>query len=417
MTFGSALGATALAYVGADAALDRGWDPYPLLVRPLLMRLEAERAHAFAIWCASHGWMPRAPVHRRGSAAEPSWDRGRPAMLHSVVWHRPFLTPIGLAAGFDKDAEAVDAMLGAGFGFVEVGSVTPRPQPGNARPRLFRLLPDRAIINRMGFNSAGAKVVAQRLAARQEDERHQPHSETSWRRWRPPWHPGIVGVNLGKNRDTAPEQAVDDYLAGLRLLGPYADYVVVNVSSPNTPGLRDMQAQHTLRQLLQRVKEERDRMSWLSHRFGKPPLLVKVSPDLSEAEMRGIAEVVLQVGIDGIVVGNTSVRRPASLQSPPALVDEPGGLSGPPIAEWSTQALRRFYRLTGGKVPLVGVGGISSGADAYAKIRAGASLVQLYTALVYDGPFLVQRMERELEECLERDGFRHISEAVGADHR
>lgn len=406
MTAGLAYGSTVL-------AAQYGYDPYKMVMQPILLRLEPETAHAFALMAAAHGILPRSPLHWRGSDAMPYWDRGPPSQLHTVVWGRPFVTPIGLAAGFDKDATAIDGMLDLGFGFVEAGSVTPLPQPGNDRPRVFRLMNDAAIINRMGFNSEGGEVVAKRLAERRD--RHERREREPL--FRAPWHPGIVGINLGKNRSTSDEDASSDYVTGLRMLGSFADYLVVNVSSPNTPGLRGLQDKEKLFDLLSHVKHERDSMNWDGHRFGKPPLLVKVAPDLQDGEIRDIAQVVLRVGIDGIVVGNTSVERPSTLQSDVSLIKELGGLSGPPIMEHSTRVLKSFYRATAGKVPLVGVGGISSGSDVYAKIRAGASLVQLYTALVYQGPLLVQRLEKELEECLANDGFYHVSDAVGADNR
>jgi dihydroorotate dehydrogenase len=281
-------------------------------------------------------------------------------------------------------------MLRFGFGFVEIGSVTPRPQPGNPRPRLFRLPEDGAVINRLGFNSAGHAVAAANLAGRAALRR------------------GIVGVNLGKNRDSADAEA--DYAAGVAALGPHADYLVINVSSPNTPGLRALQEPAALRRLIDAVTAARQQA--LPAR--PPPLLLKIAPDLTAADRGDIAEVALAGGIEGLIVSNTTIARPARLRSRHAR--ESGGLSGRPLFAPSTELLRDMHRLTGGRLPLVGVGGIASGSNAYAKIRAGASLVQLYTALIYQGPGLVGRLKRELAACLRADGFRSLGEAVGADH-
>jgi dihydroorotate dehydrogenase len=276
-----------------------------------------------------------------------------------------------------------DAMLRLGFGFVEVGTVTPRPQPGNPRPRLFRLDQDRAVINRMGFNSGGLDLAADRLSRRTGS--------------------GIVGVNLGKNRDST--DAAADYEKGIRRMAPLADYLVVNISSPNTPGLRDLQARSALDALLRRLTAARDTTG------RRVPLLVKVAPDLSPAECSDIAEVALDSGIDGLIIANTTVERPAGLVSRHA--SESGGLSGRPLFAPSTAILADIYRLTRGRLPLIGVGGVASAADAYAKIRAGASLVQLYTALVFDGPALIGRIKQELAEFVRRDGFASVAEAVG----
>lgn len=315
-------------------------------------------------------------------------------ILQTRLWGRTFANPLGLAAGFDKDAEAVDALLGLGFGFVEVGSVTPRPQPGNPRPRLFRLRADGAVINRMGFNSAGADAAARRLARSQKGQGRRA---------------GILGINLGKNKDST--DAAADYCTGVSKLGAFADYLVVNVSSPNTPGLRALQEAAALRQILSAVLETRRQC--LAGR--EPPLLVKIAPDLHEADLAAIADVVLDIGIDGIIVSNTTVQRPASLRS--ARAKETGGLSGKPLFTLSTEVLGRVYRLTQGRVPLIGVGGIASGADALAKIRQGASLVQLYTALVYGGPSLIGTIRRDLADRLRTEGFASVGEAVGSAHR
>ncbi len=355
-------------------------DLYPL-AGPLLFRFDPETAHGLTIKALKTGLVPPA----RGKD-EPS--------LHTRVWGLDFTNPVGLAAGFDKNAEVVDAMLNLGFGFVEPGSVTPRPQPGNPRPRLFRLVEQRAVINRMGFNNEGLEAFAQRLERRRAAARRAP---------------GIVGANLGKNKDTV--DAADDYVIGVRRLASLVDYLVVNVSSPNTPGLRALQGRDPLRALLERVLEARAACGLTRN----PPLLLKIAPDLTVEDKRDIAAVALESGIDGLIVSNTTISRPDGI--PAAMRSEAGGLSGAPLFEPSTSVLREIYALTGGKLPIVGVGGVATGEDAYAKIRAGASLVQLYSAMVYAGPAVVHRIRRELAELLRRDGFRSVAEAVGADLR
>jgi len=312
-------------------------------------------------------------------------------LLTTRVWGLLFPNPIGLSAGFDKDAEVYRAMLRLGFGFVEVGSITPRPQAGNPKPRVFRLPEDAAVINRLGFNSAGLAAAVSNLRQRQAGR------------------VGVVGINIGKNRDSA--DAAADYAAGTAVLAPLADYLVINVSSPNTPGLRALQETAALREVVARVQTAR--ATAVTNR--PPPLLLKIAPDLAPAEAGEVAEVALAGGVDGLIIGNTTISRPPSLRSRHAA--EGGGLSGRPLFSLSTDLLRAVYRLTGGRLPLVGVGGIASGADAYAKIRAGASLVQLYTALVYHGPDLVDRIKRDLATHLRADGFATVAAAVGADHR
>ena len=346
------------------------------VIGPFIRALDPETAHGLAIGALKKGWVPRPPQFEH-------------PVLRTQVWHLEFANPIGLSAGFDKHAEVVDGMLVQGFGFVEVGSVTARPQDGNPRPRLFRLTEDRAVINRMGSNSVGPAVVAERLTTRTV--------------------PGIVGVNLGKNKDS--RDVVADYVEGVRTLATCSDYLVLNVSSPNTPGLRKLQGREHLSTILRTVKEallDTD----LSPR---PPLLLKIAPDLSEKDKRDIAEAAVDVGIDGIIATNTTVDRPEGLHDRHR--SEAGGLSGRPLFGPSTTVLSEMYLLTEGKLPLIGCGGVESGAGAYAKIRAGASLVQLYSALVYHGPGLINRIKRDLVELLEADGFGSIGEAVGADHR
>jgi len=348
------------------------------LIFPLLDRIDAERAHGLAI----RGLKTGIPFGAGNASPDP-------AVLHQTVLGLTFANPLGLAAGFDKNGEVVAPMLGLGFGFVEVGTVTPLPQPGNPRPRLFRLTRDRAVINRMGFNNTGAAAMATRL--------HQ----------RPQGTHGILGINLGKNKDQT--DAAADYVAGVAALGALADYLVINVSSPNTPGLRALQERGPLAALITRVVAARDALE------RKPPLLLKIAPDLMEEERADIAAVVLESGLDGLIVSNTTVARPAGLD--PLYAGEAGGLSGRPLLEPSTALLGEMYRRLEGRLPIIGVGGVASGADAYAKIRAGASLVQLYSALVFEGPGLVRRIKTELAALLNRDGFASVAAAVGADHR
>jgi dihydroorotate dehydrogenase len=348
------------------------------LAGPLLLRLDPEAAHHLAVRVLGFGLAP--------SAAAPDAPE-----LAVRAFGLDFPNPLGLAAGFDKDAEAVAGILGLGFGFAEVGSVTPRPQPGNPRPRLFRLPADRAVINRMGFNSRGHAYVRDRLAA---FRRRHPRGRF------------LVGVNLGKNKESA--DAVADYAAGVTAFAGLADYLVVNVSSPNTPGLRVLQGRAPLEDLLGAVLGARAATGEQS------PVLLKIAPDLTEEDKRDIAEVALAVGLDGLIATNTTIARPPGLAD--SARGEPGGLSGRPLLAPSTTVLADMYRLTGGRLPLVGVGGVASGRDAYAKVRAGATLVQLYTALVYDGPGLIGRIKRELLACLKADGFKTLAEAVGADH-
>src|SRR5262245_16381352 len=344
----------------------------------ILRALPPETAHRLTVRALRAGLLARAR------------DPDDP-LLTTRVWGLIFPNPLGLSAGFDKDAEAYAALLRLGFGFVEVGSITPRPQAGNPKPRVFRLPDDEAVINRLGFNSAGLAAAVTNLRPRRIDP------------------VGIVGVNLGKNRDSA--DAAADYAAGTAALAPLADYLVINVSSPNTPGLRALQEAAALRELLARVQAAR--AAAVAER--PPPLLLKIAPDLGSADVRDIAQVALGGGVDGLIVSNTTISRPAGLRGRHAT--ESGGLSGRPLFALSTALLGEVYRLTEGRLPLIGVGGIASGADAYAKIRAGASLVQLYTALIYHGPGLVGRIKRDLAACLRADGFATVAAAVGADHR
>jgi dihydroorotate dehydrogenase len=355
-------------------------DLYPL-ARPFLRCIEPETAHRMTITALRLGLVrgPRNPDD---------------PILASEVFGISFPNPIGLAAGFDKDAEVPDAMLALGFGFAETGTVTPRPQPGNSGKRLFRLDEDEAVINRFGFNSHGLAAFAERLSERRREGRG-----------------GIVGANVGKNRDTT--DAAADYVACVEALGGLADYLVVNLSSPNTPRLRALQARAEMEDLLTRLMEARRRTA--PDRSRPPPLLAKVGPDLGEHELRDIAEVALKHGIDGLIVGNTTVDRPPTLRSPDR--NAQGGLSGRPLMAPSTACLSAMFQYIEGAIPIIGCGGVASGADAYSKIKAGAALVQLYSAMVFQGPKLVTRIKRELAAMLRADGFASVSDAVGADHR
>ena len=350
------------------------FDPYSL-VKPLIGLLNPETAHDIVIGTLRTGLVP-------------SPEMFESPLLKQTVWGRSFLNPVGLAAGFDKNAQVVNPMLEQGFGFVEVGTVTPQPQIGNARPRLFRLSKDKAIINRLGFNNNGMEDIACRL-------------EASSRK-------GIVGVNLGKNKDT--RDAIGDYRKGVLRFSQMADYLAINVSSPNTMGLRSLQRKEVLLDLLEAVLQARSEVTPKS----PPPLLLKIAPDLSDKDRSDIAEVALKTGIDGIIATNTTIERPRSLLD--ANAKQSGGLSGQPLLDPSTHVLSEMYKLTAGKIPLIGVGGVSSGADAYAKIRAGATLIQLYSAMVFHGPAYVQLIKRDLARHLAADGFSTISQAIGSDH-
>ena len=338
------------------------------LLRPLAFALDAETAHRATIG-ALKLLPPRAPPKFSSSLAI------EVAGLH-------FPSPVGLAAGFDKDAEVADAMLGLGFGFVEVGTVTPRPQTGNPKPRLFRLTEDQAVINRMGFNNAGQAAALERLRRRKRQ--------------------GIVGVNIGANKDSA--DRIADYAAGVRTMAPVSDYLTINISSPNTPGLRGLQDEGALAELLGAVQEARVEDG--------PPIFLKVAPDLEPGDAKRIVRVAIDSQIDALIVANTTVSRPA-LRS--LLAGEAGGLSGVPLGPLALEALRDFRVASGGAIPLIAAGGIASADDAWARICAGASLVQLYSALVYQGPGLARRIADGLAERLRATGMASISEAVGSE--
>jgi dihydroorotate dehydrogenase len=313
-------------------------------------------------------------------------------VLATSVWGLDFRNPVGLSAGFDKGAEVPDAMLAAGFGFVEAGTVTPLPQPGNPKPRMFRLSADDAAINRLGFNGAGLAPYVGRISKRGKGL-------------------GPFGANIGKNKVT--EDGAADYEIGIEAVAPYADYLVANISSPNTPGLRAMQGREILADMIDRVLKARARA--VPDADKRPPLIVKIAPDLDDGERADIAAVILDTGVDGLTVANTTIQRPSEMTD--SQTHEAGGLSGAPLFPIALEIIGDMYSRTDGKVPIIGCGGVASGADAYAMIRAGASLVQLYTALVFHGPGLIPRIKRELTELLKQDGFASVKDAVGSGQK
>jgi dihydroorotate dehydrogenase len=345
------------------------------LIRPVLNLLPPELAHAVTVGALRLGL--------GGDARRPD-----DPILASSCFGLAFSNPLGLAAGFDKNAKVIRQSLQMGFGFSEFGTVTPQPQKGNPHPRIFRLPAQRAVINRLGFNNQGLDSVGRQVTAL------STRGDI----------PGRFGGNIGRNKDSP--DAVADYVTGASRLSPFVDYLTVNVSSPNTPGLRALQSRAALTELLAAVLAARQRPI---------PVLVKIAPDLTEDELQDIAQAAIETGIAGIIVSNTTISRPDTVSGVRAA--ESGGLSGPPLFPLATDALRAMYRLTGGTVPLIGVGGIASADDAYIKIRAGASLLQLYTALIYEGPRLVTRIKTGLAARLRADGFTRLSDAVGADFR
>ena len=346
---------------------------YPLL-RPALFLIDAERAHGLALAALKL-------LDLSASVSE--------GPLAVEIAGLSFANPLGMAAGFDKDGEVPDTLLGLGFGFAEVGSITPLPQAGNPRPRLFRLREDRAVINRMGFNNGGAQAAATRLATRSG-------------------RPGVIGINIGANKDS-PDR-IADYAEMTRIMAPLASYLAVNISSPNTPGLRALQDEGALTALLDAVIDARARSIGNGGRL--PPIFLKVAPDLEPADIDAIARIAVDKHLGALIVSNTTISRPP-LRS--ALAGETGGLSGAPLRELALQRLRDFRRATGGAIPLVGVGGIATAQDAWERIRAGASLVQLYSAMVYEGPGIARSITRGLEEFMRRDGFACIADAVGSE--
>ena len=339
------------------------------LIRPALFLLDPERAHGLAI--AALKLLP---------PGKPAPDGGSLAIRVAGL---SFPNPLGMAAGFDKNAEVPDALLGVGFGFAEVGSITPLPQAGNPKPRMFRLVEDRGVINRLGFNNEGADAALRRLERRLGT-------------------PGIVGINIGANKDSA--DRIADYVAMTEVMAPLASYLAVNISSPNTPGLRALQDGAALTGLLDAVLAARGP--------SQVPVFLKVAPDLTPADIDAISRIAIDKGLAALIVSNTTISRPP-LRS--RYAGESGGLSGAPLRELAQQRLRDFRKASGGAIPLVGVGGIASAEDAWARIRAGASLVQIYSAMAFDGPDIARRIVHGLERLMKRDGFASIAEAVGSE--
>lgn len=342
------------------------------LLRPLIFRLDAERAHGLAL-----GSLKTMPSSLLSSPPRPD-----PALAVEVAGLH-FPNPVGMAAGFDKNGEVPDALLRCGFGFAELGSVTPRPQEGNPKPRLFRLVEDHAVINRMGFNNEGAAAVEARMKRRAGN-------------------PGIVGINIGANKDS--EDRIADYAGMTRIMAPYASYLAVNISSPNTPGLRALQDEAALTGLLDAVLEARGARA--------VPVFLKVAPDLEPADIDAIARIAIDKRLDALMVANTTLSRPALASRHR---DEGGGLSGAPLKALALQRLRDFRMATGSAIPLIGIGGIANADDAWERIRAGASLVQLYSAMIYEGPGIAARIAARLPALMARDGFSSIAEAVGSE--
>ena len=350
-------------------------DRFARLARPLLLAFEPERAHELTLRALETGMF--------SSLARPDDER-----LAVEIWGRKLPNPIGIAAGFDKNARVPDALIKVGFGLAEVGTVTPVPQVGNQKPRVFRLIRDRALINRLGFNNQGHLRVASRLRLRSRE--------------------GVIGVNVGANKDTS--DRVADYAEGVRFFYDLADYFMVNVSSPNTPGLRDLQAPAALDELLARVMEVRAELA--EGRGRQVPIAVKIAPDVAVEDLPAICERLEAHGVDAVAVSNTTLARPAGLD--PLVAREAGGLSGRPLFERSTIMLAKVFQLTGGRVPLIGIGGIDSGATAVQKIEAGASLVQLYTGLVYEGPGLLDDIKSALLEAIVAAGTGSVRGLTGS---
>ena len=349
-------------------------DLFPI-ARPFLHALDAEEAHNLTIFGMKTG-------------LSPCYRRKDDPVLATHAFGLDFANPVGLAAGFDKNGEVVDASLDLGFGFVEAGTVTPKPQAGNDKPRLFRLKEDKGVINRYGFNNKGLDTF---------------HKNISRRRTK-----GIFGANVGANKDAS--DRTEDYVTCIEQLYGHSDYFTVNISSPNTPGLRALQSRESLEDLIDRVQAVRDRKMDAGGLF--VPILVKIAPDLQLDDIDDITAVAVSHAVDGLIVSNTTITRPDNLKS--INKKEAGGLSGAPLMALSTETLARVYEATEGQIPLIGVGGISSGADAYEKIIHGASLVQLYSAMAYDGPGLITRIKKDLVKLLKKNGFASVSDAVGA---
>lgn len=352
---------------------------YYRVIKPILFKLDPELAHNLSIFVIKNNLVPTHKTHHYPT-------------LESDVFGIKFKNPVGLAAGYDKNAQIFNELEKFGFGFVECGTVTPKAQYGNPKPRLFRLSEDEAIINRMGFNNMGGDHFLQNI---------QKKSNSSQ----------ILGINIGKNKDT--ESEVEDYLEGLEKLYQFASYITINISSPNTKNLRNIQKSENLEKFLQEIIYKKQNLSRI---FAKDlPILLKLAPDLSFKEIEEISEILLKQKIDGVIISNTTINNKDDLIS--KLKFQTGGLSGKPLLNPSNQALKLFYKNTKGQIPIIGVGGISTGVDAYEKIKLGASLVQVYSALIYEGFYLVEKIKKELDYLLTRDGFQNISQAIGINNR
>ncbi|MCD1259098.1 quinone-dependent dihydroorotate dehydrogenase [Paenibacillus athensensis] len=363
---------------------------YSKLGKPVLFRMDPEKAHHLII----DGLSAASAVPGATQLMKAAWGVKRSPELATKLWGIDFPNPIGLAAGLDKNAKAVRGFSQIGFGFMEVGTITPKPQPGNELPRLFRLPQDEALINRMGFNNVGAEEMARNLS-------------------KVGAHTIPVAINIGKNKTTPNEMAEEDYRACIRTLFEYGDFFVVNISSPNTPDLRNLQHGNDLYRLLEAVMTEMNLQRERHGGSGKP-VLVKIAPDLSDAELELTVGTIKESGVSGIIATNTTLSRDGLTH---VNREQAGGLSGKPLTKRSTEMIGKVYAMTEGKLPIVGAGGIFSAQDAYDKIRAGASLVEVYTALIYEGPTLLARLNQGLQTLLKRDGYTHISQAIGADHK
>ena len=349
--------------------------------RPLIFKIEPEKAHNLAL-----NYLKFLPKFSSLLSMPKDYEN-----LNNSLWNLNFLNPIGMSAGFDKNAEIIMPLFNFGFGFVEAGTTTPIAQTGNDQPRIFRLIEDQALINRLGFNNLGANYFYDNLS--------KIHKNSSQ----------IIGVNIGKNKDTIDASA--DYILLLEKFYDHADYITINISSPNTKNLRDLQSENLLNDFLQKISQCKNNLQKISHK--NTPILLKIAPDLDLDQQKNIAKIVMDNAIDGIIISNTTIARNFNLKNSKSI--ESGGLSGKPLFEKSNEVLRNFYRLTDGKIPLIGVGGISSAQDAYTKIKNGASLVQIYSAFIYQGFALVEEIKKQLSENLEKDGFKNISEAIGCD--
>ncbi|MHA6483681.1 quinone-dependent dihydroorotate dehydrogenase [Paenibacillus sp. strain BS8-2] len=363
---------------------------YSSLLKPILFKMDPEKAHHLVI----DGMAAGGKVPGFTSLLNGMYGVTPPKELKSDILGISFPHPIGLAAGLDKNGVAADGFSSIGFGFAEVGTVTPKGQIGNPQPRLFRLPPDEALINRMGFNNYGADAMAASLARRKI-------------------HRIPIAVNIGKNKDTPNELAHEDYQACIRKLYDYGDFFVVNISSPNTQGLRDLQHGDELKKLLEAVMQEMNTQAKTRGAAVKK-VFVKIAPDMSEDQLTHTVSTIMDSEISGIIATNTTLSRDGLAHQN---AGEAGGLSGRPLTQRSTEVIAAVYRQTGGKLPIIGSGGIFTAQDAYDKIRAGASLVEIYTAFIYKGPALLRELTSGLVECLRKDGYRNIAEAVGADHR